>query len=110
MQDKDVTKMAEMLLAGGKMLSLHCATCKSPLFEYKGKVMCPICGEKTKAAMPEKAELRAMPAIGEIEGILLEKLNQLAAELKRESDRRTVAELLGLMKSILEVIEKLKAR
>ncbi|MDI6819805.1 MAG: Sjogren's syndrome/scleroderma autoantigen 1 family protein [Candidatus Hodarchaeaceae archaeon] len=102
--------MAEMLLAGGKMLSLHCATCKSPLFEYKGKVVCPICGEKTKATTPEKAELRAMPAIGEIEGILLEKLNQLAAELKREGDRRTLAELLGLMKSILEVLEKLKAR
>jgi len=110
LQDKDVAKMAEMLLAGGKMLSLHCATCKSPLFEYGGKVMCPICGEKAKAATLETAKLKARPATDEIEGVLLEKLNQLAAELKKESDRRTVAELLELMKSILEVIEKLKAR
>lgn len=104
MQERNVAKMAEILLAGGKMLSLHCAKCRSPLFEYEGKVMCPICGEKAEAARPE-----VKPA-GEVERILLEKLGQVASELKGETDRHAAAELLGIMKSILEVLEKLRAR
>jgi uncharacterized Zn finger protein (UPF0148 family) len=104
MQEKNVGKIAEMLLAGGKMLSLHCAKCRSPLFEYEDKVMCPICGEKTEAARPE-----AKP-VGEVERVLLEKLNQLATEFEKETDRHAAAELLELMKSILEVLEKLKVR
>jgi len=104
MREKNVAKIAEMLLAGGKMLSLHCATCQSPLFEYEGKIMCPVCGEKAKAAKPE-----AKPA-GEVERILLGKLDQLAAELKGETDRHAVSELLELMKSTLEVLEKLRVR
>jgi len=99
-----VAKIAEMLLAGGKMLPLHCATCQSPLFEYEGKIRCPVCGEKAVASRAE-----AKP-VGEVERILLEKLDQLAAELKVESDRYAAAELLELMKLILEVLEKLRAR
>lgn len=99
-----MAKIAEMLLAGGKMLSLHCATCQSPLFEYEGKIRCPVCGEKAVAA---RAEVKP---VGEVERVLLEKLDQLAAELKAETDRHAVAELLELMKSILEVLEKLRAR
>lgn len=99
-----MAKIAEMLLAGGKMLPLHCATCQSPLFEYEGKIRCPVCGEKAVASRAE-----AKP-VGEVERILLEKLDQLAAELKVESDRYAAAELLELMKLILEVLEKLRAR
>lgn len=97
-------KIAEMLLSGGKMLSLHCAKCKSPLFEYEGKVVCPICGEKTEVAKPE------VKPVGEIERIMLKKLDQLAVEFEKETNRHAAAELLELMKSILEVLEKLKAR
>ena len=99
-----MAKIAEMLLAGGKMLPLHCATCRSPLFEYEGKIRCPICGEKAVAA---RAETKP---VGEIERILLEKLDQFAAELKGETDRHAASELLELMKSTLEVLEKLRAR
>lgn len=104
MQEKNVGKIAEMLLAGDKMLSLHCATCRSPLFEHEGKVVCPICGEKAEAA---KSEVK--PA-GEVECIMLDRLDQLAKEFKEETDRHAAAELLELMKSILEVLEKLKVR
>ena len=45
MQDDKVTKMAEALLSGGKMLSLHCAKCRGPLFEKDGKITCAVCGE-----------------------------------------------------------------
>lgn len=104
MKEKNVAKIAEMLLAGGKMLSLHCATCQSPLFEYEGRIRCPVCGEKAEAVKQE-----VKPA-AEVERTLLGKLDQLAAELKGETDRHAAAELLELMKLTLEVLEKLKAR
>lgn len=97
-------KIAEMLLAGGKMLSLHCAKCQSPLFEYEGRVVCPVCGEKTEAA---KLEVKS---VGEVERIMLKKLDQLATEFEKETDRHAAGELLELMKSILEVLGKLKVR
>ena len=99
-----MAKTAEMLLAGGKMLSLHCATCHSPMFEYEGKVQCPVCGEKAEVT---KARVKSE---GAIEPILRKKLDQLAAELKGETDRHSAAEILELMKLILEVLEKLEAR
>jgi uncharacterized Zn finger protein (UPF0148 family) len=104
MREKNVAKTAEMLLAGGKMLSLHCAACQSPMFEYEGKVCCPVCGEKAGVT---KVRVKSE---GAIEPILRKKLDQLATELKGETDRHSAAEILGLMKSILEVLEKLEAR
>lgn len=108
MRDEDVSKMARMLLAGGKMLSLHCAKCKSPLFEYEGKITCPICGEQTVEAKPKPTKVEvAMAPVG-IESALTEKLNQLVDEFRREKDRHAISELLELIKSILDVLERLR--
>ncbi|KUO41897.1 MAG: hypothetical protein APU95_04045 [Hadesarchaea archaeon YNP_N21] len=105
MEEKDVKKMAELLLAGGKMLSQHCQICKSPLFEFKGKIICPIHGEKTKAE-PETKKLELPHA--EIEHILSEKLASLAEELRGENKKDEMNRILNLMKSILDLLEKLK--
>ena len=102
MEDKKVAKMAEALLAGGKMLPLHCGKCGGPLFEREGKIECAVCGEKVAAAKPV--------AGGEIERILTEKLEHFASELRKETDPHKISELLALMKSTLEVYEKLKAK
>ena len=106
MEDKKVAKMAEALLAGGKMLPLHCAKCGGPLFEREGKIECAVCGEKVAAAKPEAKPV----AGGEIERILTEKLEHFASELHKETDPRKISELLALMKTTLEVYEKLKAK
>jgi len=106
MQDERIAKMTEMLLGGGKMLSVHCGTCKGPLFELKGKVVCPVCGEKTEAVKAE-AEPKAVPA-EKVEGILHAKLNALATQLEKETDHVKTLELLDRIKSVLEVLEKLK--
>ncbi len=108
MRDEDVSKMARMLLAGGKMLSLHCAKCKSPLFEYEGRITCPICGEQTGEAKPKPTEAEAVVAPADIESALTEKLNQLVDEFRGEKDRHAISELLELIKSILDVLEKLR--
>ncbi|WP_456455365.1 Sjogren's syndrome/scleroderma autoantigen 1 family protein [Methanopyrus sp.] len=50
--------MAERLLAGHKMLGIHCPECKVPLFQdpKTGTVSCPICGTEFEVIEEEKAE------------------------------------------------------
>lgn len=108
MQDEKITKMTEMLLGGGKMLSVHCDTCKGPLFEFKEKIVCPVCGERIEAAKAE-AKPKAAPT-EKVEDILRAKLNALATQLEKETDHVKTLELLDRIKSILEVLEKLKER
>lgn len=104
MQDEKIPKITEMLLAGGKMLGVHCGKCMSPLFQYQEKVVCPVCGEKTK---PIKKE--AEPgALKKVEEVLHAKLNSLAEQLAKETDQAKTLELLDSIKSTLEALEKLK--
>lgn len=44
----DLNRMAEKLLAGYKMLGIHCPDCKAPLFQHPKtkRVVCPVCGAK----------------------------------------------------------------
>jgi len=105
MQDEKVAKMAEALLSGGKMLPLHCAKCGGPLFEKEGKVACAVCGEKVAEVRKEEA---IRPVAGdEVREIILKKLQELAIQLRKETDPHKISEILGLMKSALEVLEKL---
>lgn len=41
--DEAISRAAEILLKGAKMLSLHCPECKMPLFEKDSKVFCVSC-------------------------------------------------------------------
>lgn len=108
MEEKHVAKVTELLLAGWKMLAIHCATCRSPLFEHGGKVVCPVCGEReVEAPKPTKKPKPEKPAVGGIEGVLEAKLRELALELRGERDKQRIYELLGLMRAILEIREKL---
>jgi uncharacterized Zn finger protein (UPF0148 family) len=106
-QDDKIAKMAEALLSGGKMLSLHCAKCMGPLFEIDGKVTCAVCGEKV---VETKAEAAKPVAAKDVRDILTEKLQELTAQLRVETDSRKFSEILVLMKSILEALEKLGAK
>ncbi|MEO2240671.1 MAG: autoantigen p27 domain-containing protein [Euryarchaeota archaeon] len=44
----DLNRMAEKLLAGYKMLGIHCPDCRAPLFQHPKtkRVVCPVCGAK----------------------------------------------------------------
>lgn len=106
MPEEKVEKMAKLLLAGGKMLSIHCNSCKSPLFEYQGKVVCPICGERPEA--PKKAAKPPPPS--ELEAVLEQKLGELTSKLGVETDRRAIAEMVELVDLILRVLKRLRER
>lgn len=117
MEDKKVGKLAETLLAGGKMLSRHCPDCRTPLFEYGGKITCPSCGGEVieEGKLAERTEGKARGEIRE-EGlssqptqIVQDKLKQLGERLKDETEPREISKILKAMKSALEVLEKLEA-
>jgi len=106
MQEEKIFKSTEMLLAGGKMLRVHCGKCMSPLFEYKGKVVCPVCREE-----PKPATVAAKPSpLGKLEEVLNAKINSLAEELAKETDHGKTLELLDRIKFTLEALEKVKMR
>jgi UPF0148 protein len=107
-QDDKIAKMTAALLSGGKMLSLHCAKCRGPLFEKDGKITCAVCGEKF--ADVRKAEAVKPVAARDVREILAEKLQELAAQMRKETDPHKISEIIVLMKSILEALEKLGAK
>jgi len=103
-KDENIPKIVEMLLAGGKMLAVHCGTCLSPLFEYQGKVVCPVCGGGTK---PAKAEVKPS-SLDKVRKTLQAKINSLAEQLAAETDHAKTLELLDRIKSALEALERIK--
>ncbi|HII71062.1 Sjogren's syndrome/scleroderma autoantigen 1 family protein [Methanopyrus kandleri] len=52
--------MAERLLAGHKMLGIHCPECKVPLFQdpKTGTVSCPICGTEFEVVEEEAKKVK----------------------------------------------------
>jgi uncharacterized Zn finger protein (UPF0148 family) len=106
MRDEKISKITEMLLAGGKMLGIHCGTCESPLFEFKGKISCPVCGVPEKRLPPKKEpEPRVLERL---EKALYSKLESLGEQLKKETDHAKTIELLNSIKAALETLERLK--
>ena len=106
MGEEKLAKITEMLLAGGKMLGVHCGKCMSPLFEFQGKIVCPVCGGEAK---PIKPEDRA-PPLKKVEEVLHAKINSLAEQLAGETDHAKTLELLERIKSALEALEKSRER
>ncbi|MEW6222543.1 MAG: Sjogren's syndrome/scleroderma autoantigen 1 family protein [Candidatus Hadarchaeota archaeon] len=106
MEEERLSKITEMLLSGGKMLGVHCGKCMSPLFEFKGQVLCPICGAETKPQAP-KAGAETSP-LKKVEAALNAKLDTLSEQLAKETDHTKTAAILESIKSTLEALEKLK--
>jgi UPF0148 protein len=90
MEEEKVRKIAEALTAGARMLSVHCASCFSPLFEQNGRIFCPLCGEKQTS---------------ETEKVLKEKLRSLLSQLERETDHEKVLKLLEEIKTVQELLK-----
>jgi UPF0148 protein len=90
-EEQKIKKIAETLMAGGRMLSIHCASCFSPLFEQEGKIFCPLCGDKQTS---------------ETERVLKEKLRNLLSQLEKETDHDKVLKLLEEVKVIQELLRR----
>ncbi len=106
MEEEKLAEITEMLLAGGKMLGVHCGKCMSPLFEFQGKIVCPVCRGEAKPIKPEVGG----PPLKKVEEVLHAKINSLAEQLAEETDHAKTLELLERIKSALEALEKLRER
>ncbi|MCD6248303.1 MAG: hypothetical protein J7J17_02495 [Hadesarchaea archaeon] len=110
-EDKKISKMAEVLLAGGKMLATHCPKCGAPLFELGGKPTCPVCDKEIQGPGKEEEKRGALEeiSISKMERPLLRKLGQLVAQLEKETSPRAMCEILEPMKLILEILGEIKS-
>jgi len=106
MEEEQIKKITETLLAGGKMLGVHCGKCKSPLFELEGKVVCPICGEFGEEE--KRGESKAPKDVEKLENVLYSKLNELSEQLEKEKDPSKTIELLNSIRVTLETLQKVK--
>ncbi len=112
-QNTDVEKMAGILLGGGKMLSIHCPECKSPLFEKDDKVICSVCNreviiKKDEAKKQEKPPEKALDS--DTENILLKKKEFLLSKLSSETDPKKITDILESMRLILVVLKDIRKR
>lgn len=115
-----IDKLASVLLAGGKMLPQHCPKCKTPLFEYEEKIICPVCGGEVveEETAPKERDSESEEVVGKVEGksanelkrIAQGKLVQLEDRLESEDDPEKVNEILKAIKSTLDVLKRLKER
>ncbi|MEW6592502.1 MAG: Sjogren's syndrome/scleroderma autoantigen 1 family protein [Candidatus Hadarchaeota archaeon] len=106
MEEERLSKITEMLLSGGKMLGVHCGKCMSPLFDVRGRVLCPVCKAEARPQAPN-AGVETQP-LKKVEAALNAKLDSLSEQLARETDHAKVAAILDSIKSTLEAIERLK--
>lgn len=108
MEEELIKKITETLLAGGKMLGVHCGRCKSPLFELRGKIVCPICGEVQEDEKKEPREHAG--SLEKLEKALYSKLEALIQQLEEEKDISKTPQLLESIRATLETLERVKKK
>ncbi|MEM2866811.1 MAG: Sjogren's syndrome/scleroderma autoantigen 1 family protein [Candidatus Hadarchaeales archaeon] len=100
MPERKIDRAVEALFSGARMLSIHCAECRGPLFEKEGRVFCPTCGErKVGKEAPEEG----------LEGTLRKKLEELKARLETEKDHEQMMRTLKEIDALVEVLKKLRS-
>lgn len=102
MPKESIDRAVEALFSGARMLPIHCAECKGPLFEKEGRVFCPTCGEK-------KERRKEAPEAG-LEETLRKKLGELRARLEKEEDHEEMMKILKEIDTLVEVLRKLETK
>lgn len=94
--DEAISRAAEILLKGAKMLSFHCPECKMPLFEKDAKVFCVSCDKDFEIVEVEgKKILKEVLKEGEV--------RKVAEEIKEKEVK--VAKIQAGQNSIILTIE-----
>lgn len=107
--EKDLSKISNYLLKGGKMLSTH-HTCGAPLIEYKGETLCPLCDVTIKSAgapqqpMP-KASQQQDGTMAAVDSVLRSKLTLLNTKLAATEDPAYIKQLLDTLEQCLRCIK-----
>ena len=112
---KDLTKKAvDMLLKGATLLGEPCPYCKGVRVMKDGHALCVNCGKEPKIELESKiSELEKNikkhdESPNSILAVLEKKLAKLSKELENEKDHAKQQDILKLINSIIEIIEKLQ--
>ena len=111
---KELTKKAvEMLLKGATLLSEPCPYCKGVRVMKDGYALCVNCGKEPQTPQNEsgasaddlkKESTKPDSALS----VLEQKLEDLSKELEKEKDHEKQQKILQSIKSLVEIIAKLK--
>ncbi len=107
-EDEVVKKMASLLKSGATMLEQTCPFCNVPLFRLKtGEVVCPSCGQRFVIVSSDEEELQARGnlVLQELERAAVERLAEIASQLRGARDPSEVSEALDVAINLLRVID-----
>jgi len=110
MEDKKISRMADLLRSGATMLSDVCPVCNSPLFKVKGKIFCAYCNKPVKIIHSDREEKEVLKEVilDATDEVLFRKLDTLNKDISDEDDYNKLSVLLKTLELLLENINKIK--
>ena len=108
MSNELTKKAAEMLLKGATLLSEPCPYCKGVRVMKDGNALCVNCGKKPEESHENVESNKEADDDSTALMKLENKLEKLTDELSEESNHEKQELILRLIKSLVEIIKKLK--
>ena len=122
LDDRELEQISKMLERGGKMLADHCVACKSPLFKFEGKTMCPVCTYRKMQNAIETSESPAevstqavqstqsvsMSQRMSLDDVITELISNLATEMRTETDLARIHTQLECIDRGLRIIQLIR--
>ncbi len=109
----DLSRMANALRSGAKMLSEHCPVCGSPIFEIKGELWCLKCNKRVIKIKSEEEIGTALSVytLMDTASIIASKIEELTILLSREIEVDQIRKLSETLNVLLKTLEQtLKVR
>lgn len=98
--DEQVRKISRLLELGGTMLAEHCNMCGSPMFRYRGNVICPVCDTREEKQF---AQVTAIPSLTssqkQASELTSEPTPKSTPESTPESTQRSIPQITGTSKA-----------
>ena len=104
MKEEKIKEMAGVLVGGGKMLSIPCPKCGSPLFQQKDKIICLSC--KKEIIEESKAVVGYSP--DKLKSIVQKKLGEVCVLLEKERNIENAKKMLDFIEVCLRILKELK--
>jgi len=109
--NSSLRSMAELLRSGAKLTDLSCPACSSPLFRMgSGDLWCAQCQKKVVVVKEGEQieDVKSFPALGTVESVLVEKIQQTSERIRGEIDIRELRRLNVVLASLLDNLEKVR--
>ncbi len=102
MSSLGVKSAAEMLRKGGALVKEACIKCNGVQVRYQGRLICINCGNEM--VLDEGKGI----SLSNLEGIIVEKVNEISSALRSESDIARQMDMAKLLIYYLEILAKIK--